>query len=213
MKLMFFVGKMFATMLIGWLMLLNAQPWLKFGEMSSSAIAYIPALNLLIQIPFLGGWIQFFAANLGAVFGIAVWGVLQFLEILPMAFDKEKVLGGLIEKWKSTQYDSEKEKNAALKKLKEQFNKIPLDDIEALENYRKWAYIIEGIGCFILYCPYQGGLSALISDCPAWDADLILWDKLAMIPISMFGFELLVKLTIRIWRLAKTSQAYSTSIP
>ena len=60
-----------------------------------------------------------------------------------------------------------------------------------------------------MYCPYQGGLSGLMSDAPAWDADLILWDKLAMIPVSMFGFELLFKLTIRIWRLAKTAREYA----
>ena len=209
MKTAFFAGKLCATALIGYLMLLNSQPWLKFGAMSADAIAYIPFLGMLIKIPFLGGWIQLAAANLGAIFGLATWGVIQFLECLPMAFDRDRVYQSLIKKHQGREYDTDKEKNAGVKKIKEMFNALPLDDLEALENYRKWAYVAEGLACFVMYCPYQGGLPGLMSDAPAWDADLILWDKLAMIPVSMFGFELLFKLTIRIWRLAKTAREYA----
>jgi hypothetical protein len=208
MKLFFFVGKIAATGLIGWLMLLNAQPWLRFADMAAPMIGTVPFLAALVEIPFLGGWIEFAVANLTAILGLCAWAVIQFCEILPMAYDKERILGNLIEQWQGASYDSEKEKNAALKRLKEQFNKIPTDDVEALETYRKWAYIAEFIGCALLYLPYEGGFTALIDDAPSWDADRILWPQLLMIPVSMFGFELLVKLVIRIWRLSRAGRVY-----
>jgi hypothetical protein len=206
MKALFTIGKFAATGLIGFLMLLNAQPWLKLAAIAEPMFATVPFLGALVSIPYIGGWVEFAIANLAAFLGLFTWGVLQFLEILPMAYDKENILGGLIKQWQGREYDSEKEKNKALKKLKEMFNAIPTEDVEALDKYRKWAYIIEFAGCFLLYLPYEGGWAALVDDAFAWDTDSILWPQLAMIPVSMFGFEILFKLVIRIWRLSKVAK-------
>lgn len=127
-----------------------------------------------------------------------------------MAFDKERIVGNLIRNWQGVDYDLSKEKNEAVKKLKTIFNKIPTEDLEALELYRAWAYGAEFIGCTVLYLPYEGGFQALVDDAPAWDWDSILWGNLLMIPVSMFGFELLLKVVIRMWRLGKVARDVST---
>ncbi len=210
MKFAFTAGKIVGTAAIGWLMLLNAQPWLKFADMTAPMIGTIPFFNALVKIPYLGGWIEFASANLAAIIGVSAWGLIQFCEILPMAFDKERIVGNLIRNWQGVDYDVSKEKNAAVKKLKVMFNKLPIEDIEALEVYRTWAYVAEFIGCTVLYLPYQGGFQALMDDAPAWDFDSILWGNLLMIPVSMFGFELLLKVVIRMWRLGKVARDVST---
>lgn len=210
MKFVFFAGKIAATALIGWLMLLNAQPWLKFADMAAPMIGTIPFFSTLVKIPYLGGWIEFASANLAAITGVSAWGLIQFCEILPIVLDKELIVGNLIRNWQGVDYDVSKEKNDAVKKLKVAFNKLPTEDIEALEIYRAWAYVAEFIGCTVLYLPYEGGFRAFADDTPAWDWDSILWGNLLMIPVSMFGFELLLKITIRLWRLGKTTRKVST---
>lgn len=210
MKFVFFAGKIAATALIGWLMLLNAQPWLKFADMAAPMIGTIPFFSTLVKIPYLGGWIEFASANLAAITGVSAWGLIQFCEILPIVLDKELIVGNLIRNWQGVDYDVSKEKNDAVKKLKVAFNKLPTEDIEALEIYRAWAYVAEFIGCTVLYLPYEGGFQAFADDTPAWDWDSILWGNLLMIPVSMFGFELLLKITIRLWRLGKTTRKVST---
>lgn len=201
MKLFLNIGRFALTGFIGYLMVLNAQPWFSFARYTAPMLQHIPLVDVLIKIPFLGGWIQFIAQNIVAIAGLLAWAVIQFLEILPMAYDKERIYGSLITNWQGKQFDTDKEKNAGLRKLKEAYNSIPTDDITALETYRNVAYIAEFIACFVLYCPYEGGMTGLVNDAPSWDADLILWNQAAMIPLSMFGFEILVKVLIRLWRI------------
>ncbi|NJM47951.1 MAG: hypothetical protein HC860_18735 [Alkalinema sp. RU_4_3] len=201
MKTFLNIGRFALSAFVGYLMILNAQPWLSFARYTAPMLQHIPLVDVLIKIPFLGGWVQFIAQNIVSIAGLLAWAVIQFLEILPMAYDKEKTYNNLIQQWQGKQFDSEKEKNAALKKLKEAYNALATEDISALETYRNWAYVAEFIACFVLYCPYEGGIAGLIADSPAWDSDSILWNQVLMIPLSMFGFEVLVKVLIRLWRL------------
>lgn len=209
MKNFFFAGRLATTAFIGWLMMLNAQPWLKFADMTAPMVSNVPFAKALISIPYLGGWLEFLGENMAVIVGLSAWGLIQFCEVLPIAFDKELIVGSLIRKWQGVDYDLSKEKNAAVKKLKVMFRRLPTEDIEALEVYRAWAYLAEFIGCTALYLPYDGGFKALVDDAPAWDLDSIIWGNLLMIPVSMFGFELLLKVVIRMWRLDKVARDVS----
>lgn len=199
-------GKLILTAFIGWLMLLNCQPWLRFAEYTQPLMTKVPFLDAIVKIPFLGGWIEFLASNAVAVAGVIAWGVIQFLQVLPMAYDRETIYGNLIKQWQGKQFSTEKEKNLALKKLKDAYNNLATEDVEALNTYRMWAYVAELAACLWLYLPYQGGIEGLTTDWPALDIDSILWPSLLMIPVTMFGFEVLLKVVIRIWRLGKNAK-------
>ena len=202
-------GKFVLTAFIGWLMLLNCQPWLKFAEYAEPMMTRIPFIESLIRVPYLGGWIEFIASNAVAVVGVIAWGVIQFLQILPMAYDRENIYAGLIKQWQGKQFDTDKEKNAALKKLKEAYNALATEDVDALNTYRMWAYLAELTATLWIYLPYQDGLSGLSNDWPALDVDSILWGNVLMIPITMFGFEVLFKVVLRVWRLGTKAKLQS----
>lgn len=71
MKTLFLAGKVAATAFIGWLMILNAQPWLKFADMAAPMVSNVPFAKALISIPYLGGWLEFLGNNMAAIVGLA----------------------------------------------------------------------------------------------------------------------------------------------
>jgi hypothetical protein len=72
---------------IGFIGLLNVQPHIELAKQIAKELTNIPFLDSLVQLPFLGGWIQFIFLNLVAILGIVLWGLTQLAEILPMLVD------------------------------------------------------------------------------------------------------------------------------
>ena len=72
---------------IGFVGLLNVQPWIELAKQISKQLTNIPFLDSLIRIPFLGGWIEWGFLNLVAILGIVLSGITQLMEILPSLVD------------------------------------------------------------------------------------------------------------------------------
>lgn len=68
---------------IGFVGLLNVQPWIELARQIAKELTNIPFIDSLVQIPFLGGWIAWFFLNIVSVLGIVLWGITQLMEILP----------------------------------------------------------------------------------------------------------------------------------
>jgi hypothetical protein len=69
---------------IGFIGLLNVQPHIELAKQIAKELTNIPFLDSLIQVPLLGGWIEFIFLNIVALLGIVLWGLTQLAEILPM---------------------------------------------------------------------------------------------------------------------------------
>ncbi len=78
------VGRFLAWSGIGFVGLLNVQPWIELAKQISKQLTNIPFLDSLIKIPFLGGWIEWVFLNIVAILGIVLWGITQYIEVLPM---------------------------------------------------------------------------------------------------------------------------------
>jgi hypothetical protein len=72
---------------IGFIGLLNVQPHIELAKQIAKELINIPFLDSLIQIPYVGGWIQFIFLNLVPILGIVLWGLTQLAEILPIVID------------------------------------------------------------------------------------------------------------------------------
>ncbi len=72
---------------IGFIGLLNVQPHIELAKQIAKELTNIPFLDSLVQLPVLGGWIEFIFLNLVAILGIVLWGLTQLAEILPMMID------------------------------------------------------------------------------------------------------------------------------
>jgi hypothetical protein len=69
---------------IGFLMLINVQPWLELSKAIAKQITTIPFLDSLVAIPLLGGWIEWLFANIIPILGCVLWAIIQLIEVLPM---------------------------------------------------------------------------------------------------------------------------------
>jgi hypothetical protein len=72
---------------IGFIGLLNVQPHIELAKEIAKELTNIPFLDSLVQIPFLGGWIQFIFFNLVPILGIVLWGLTQLAEIMPIIIE------------------------------------------------------------------------------------------------------------------------------
>lgn len=77
------LSKFLIWMTIGFVALLNMQPWISLARHIAKEITNIPFLEFLIEIPFLGGWIELFFLNLIPVLGMVLWGITQYMQVLP----------------------------------------------------------------------------------------------------------------------------------
>jgi hypothetical protein len=187
------------TMGIGFLMLMNVQPWLQLAEQLTKQITIIPFLDSLVKIPLLGGWIEWFAVNIARFLGLTLWGIVQFIEIIPMFVKDPEVLKNWIEAWQNRVYELGKG-NPAVEGIKKAFNNIPEDWMQRLYKYRGYAYAIETIVCFLRFPPYEGGMAAILEEAPNWDASLIDWWNLVFFIITMFGFEVCFRVVATLWQ-------------
>jgi hypothetical protein len=187
------------TMGIGFIMLMNCQPWLQLAVQLTKQITIIPFVESLVKIPFLGGWIEWFAVNIARILGVVMWGIVQFIQIVPMLVKDPAILESWIEAWNNRAYET-RDDGSGVDRLKKAYNNIPSDWMESLEKYLGYAYAIEAIVCFLRFPPYEGGMDAILSDAPNWDSSLIDWWNLVFFVVTMFGFELCFRVVARLWQ-------------
>jgi hypothetical protein len=78
------IARFLFTAGIGFLMLINVQPWLELSKAIAKQITTIPFLDSLVAIPLLGGWIEWLFANIIPILGCILWAIVQLIEVMPM---------------------------------------------------------------------------------------------------------------------------------
>lgn len=81
-------AKLFFSAGIGFLIVINVQPWLSLAKAIAKQIETIPLANLLGEIPILGPWVKIAIINIVPLMGTTLWAVVQVVEILPMLVDE-----------------------------------------------------------------------------------------------------------------------------
>ena len=167
---------------LGYLMLLNVQPWMDVADIAAKGIKIIPFQDVLVSIPFLGGLILFCIVNLAKILGIALWGIVNGLESLPFVIESMYVK-----------------------------EKIPKWILKDLKLYRLIAYCVEVVVCFVAYPPYSGGWAAIVSDWPNFDMNLIDWNNVVTFVLAILGFEICLQVAQRIWLIMHTVKKLKTA--
>lgn len=158
---------------LGYLMLLNVQPWIDVAELAAKEIKILPFQDTLVSIPFLGGLILWCIVNGSKILAIFLWGIVNGLESLP--FFIETSFGNKVPEW-----------------IKKDLN-----------TYRLVGYVTETIVCWVRYPTYSGGWNAVVQDFPNFDTALIDWGNVVVFLLSILGFELCLQAAKRIWALMK----------
>ncbi len=78
------IARFLFTAGIGFLMIINVQPWLELSKQIAKQITTIPFLDSLVAIPLLGGWVEWIVANIVPILGCVLWAIVQLIEVMPM---------------------------------------------------------------------------------------------------------------------------------
>jgi hypothetical protein len=188
--------------LLGFFSLLNVQPWLAAAkQLAGGSINVIPFGAALASIPYLGKVISWALANILMLGGVVVWAVAQAIQIAPLFAARPGALRKL--RNRAEEYQSGGNPTGAVKRLDDRLDKSLTAELDALDDWRGFAYFAEFIVCLFYYPVYSDGAEALLSDILALDlhADLINYDQLVMLLVTMLGFEALTKVALVIWSL------------
>ncbi len=69
---------------MGFLLVINAQPWMELAARIAPTLTKIPFMGSLVKIPFLGGWIQWAVGEIVSILGTILCITIQIIEILPI---------------------------------------------------------------------------------------------------------------------------------
>ena len=167
---------------MGYLILLNIQPWMDVAEIAAKQVKILPFQDTLVGIPFLGGLILWAIVNAAKLLAIALWGIVNGLENLPFFLDT--TLG----------------------------KKVPKSILKDLQLFRVAAYVIEAIVCWVRYPTYQGGWNAVVQDYPNFDMNLIDWDGTGAFLLAIAGCEICVQVCIRLWAIRRSLNSASSEV-
>lgn len=78
------IARFLFTAGMGFLMIINVQPWLELSKAIAKQITTIPFLDSLVAIPLLGGWVEWIFANIIPILGCILWAIVQLIEVIPM---------------------------------------------------------------------------------------------------------------------------------
>jgi hypothetical protein len=166
------IFKVIVWAILALIMWLNLQPWLDVGEWIASSGIIFPFQDSILGLPVIKQVVQFLLNNVAALFAIALWAIVQTLQVMALMADNTRV-------------------REAFSRL---FKGLPLSTW-VIENAKDlawlgWcAYILEGFVCLLTYPPYGDGVSDLIADFGAWDAYLLRWDQMALFAVTVLMFE------------------------
>jgi hypothetical protein len=159
---------------IGFLIILNMQPWVEVAESAAKEIKVIPFQDALTAIPFIGGVILWGIVNLAKILAVTLWAIVNGIEQLP-ALLKASGRGT-----------------------------IPKDAMKFLNLARAVAYVAEITVCWVRYPSYQGGFASVAMDWPNLQMDLIDWQQLSVFLLAVIGCEICLRTGIALWSIGNS---------
>jgi hypothetical protein len=187
--------------LLSALTMLNIQPYISMARQLVAMITDVPFLDFLMMIPFVSSVISLIGRVAADAFGVALWGVLQLLQVLPGIMRGDlKILDTLIRGVNNIVPQVIKESDSdVLQELKEDYNQAPKKWLKRAATLAIVAYLIDTVLCFLRFPPYQGGVLAFWDDVQlgVQSIESVDWPNLTSAIATLFGFELI--LTFAIW--------------
>lgn len=166
------VLRIFIWMVAGLVAWLNLQPWLEAGVFIANSGLIFPFESTVLGWPVFRQVVTFIVRNVASLFAIALWGIVQTLQVMALMGESDNVRNG----------------------FQAVFRGIPLSGW-VVANHKKlavlgWgAYLIEAFVCMLTYPPYGTGLGDLMADFWIWDPYLVNGLQLLMMAITVLLFE------------------------
>lgn len=171
-----------------WFICLNISPYIKFVTYFSKQVLFfrndIPSQLLLV------------------IFGTCLWGILQFLQILPiLLFSSEKFMKAIIDKSNGRSAIKINDNDQpVMQKLKGAYNALPTSFISNLERWCVVSYILDFYVNSTVNPPLIGGWSVLGNLLLYGRFEIVDWKNIFLNLQTIFAVEFIVFMLI--WTLS-----------
>jgi hypothetical protein len=159
-------GRFLTFTVMGTFTVLSQQVWMHYSDTLLKQINRIPFLGLIVQIPMIGGLIEFFGPWFPDLFGVGVWALINACQsgkdIIKLLDIRDPWWVAMLTEWSRPQYVA----LAYIAEITLNYDKFPL---------------------------FKGGIDYLIANYANLDMDLFIWPNVFFLLISVLSFEHLVK--------------------
>lgn len=170
----------------------NLQPWLQVGVWMASQGIIFPFEDTVIDWFIIGPFVSWLVNQVDTVFAIALWLIVQTLQVMALLADDEGVM-------------------AAFSKL---FSGLPWSkwvaaNSKQLQKLGWCSYLLEAFVCLLAYPPYGDGIGDLVADLTDWALDpyLWLWGQLSLFAVTILLFEGFIWLSCFFYGIAMMSKS------
>ncbi|MBW4422124.1 MAG: hypothetical protein KME13_23395 [Myxacorys californica WJT36-NPBG1] len=185
--------------IVGVLAFYSATPWIAVGNAIGNEIALSSFYKALTLIPILGLVFSFLKWFLLNALGVALWFIVNLIQVTPMLLAIPPVYAGIID-W----IKSQREPDSSNPKENEFQRKLSEWLITAFDNLPKFAaiaYLLELVVNLFHYMPYQGEWAAIVKDFPLLEVGKILWIQFGLMVGSILAIEILFKFVLTVHRI------------
>jgi hypothetical protein len=188
-----------------WFAFLNVAPYAKAVGMLSSKNVNSAFITFVGFIPIIGRLLLALGTGVQWLLGLALWGVIQIIEVLPVIlYNHQDFLSTMIKNADSHSKHSIKEDDdPALKMLKKTYNALPVSIVSNLETLKLITYTVDFCICTTVYAPVRSGkLSDFLWVLGTGQWNKLQWDNLLLAFITLFAIEVIVQLILWVGKLA-----------
>jgi hypothetical protein len=190
----------------------NIKPYVDAVRNLGVTIVDATFIKFISVIPIVNAIASGLGVGVVWVIGIALWGVFQIIEVLPVIlYNHPGFLEEVIQDAESyTKFAIKESDDPTVAVLKRGYNKLPVSFLENLAKIRLVAYVADFCICFWCYSPVSSGkITDFFYYIFTGQWQLINGNNLMFALITLFGVEIALNLLLWVGKLAFTMKRAS----
>jgi hypothetical protein len=152
------------------------------------------------KIPLIGGVARALGASSQWIFGIVLWGFIQFAQCAPIVLFRDKALLRVMldEHDRAHRVPITEKDDPVAVGMKSAYNKLPLGILRNLGKIRIAAYILDFVICSIVYPPCEGGFLKFVLYLSTGAFQRLNWTNITLTLCTMFAIEVILRVLLGI---------------
>lgn len=177
-----------------WFAYLNINPYAQAVKYVMDGTLDRGFFQMLLQTPFVGAVLRFFAVGGHWIIGLILWAVIQTIECFPIVLKHDRAFMRTVidENEDSRHYDISEQDDPAVQWLKRWYNRFPMLTITKARNLALFAYTADFLICMFVYPPADGGFSNFFFLVMTGQFSALNWGNVALMMITLYAFEAIV---------------------
>jgi hypothetical protein len=174
---------------------LNINPYVKIVGDLLKQTDTLGFGQFISKIPIVGGIVRVIGTSSTWIFGVALWGLIQFVEVFRLVIAKDKPLMRTLlnDHDQSDKIRINENDDPVAAAMKTAYNKLPLGILRNMGKYRIAAYLLDLVICFTVYPPCEGGFLKFLLYVASGAFQRLNWANITLTIATLFAVEIILE--------------------